>query len=1029
MIAFQQSSHSARRFRRAGSARREGFALIVSLSVMAIVMMSVILLAGQLRVSLAGTSLETGRIRAQESARLAFAVALGELQLAAGPDQRVTARGEIYNWVTTPGNDVDAGRLDESNDPLGRRFWTGVWDSTNPMAPPRWLVSGQDPGLGSAADSRIIGPESVESHSQNYVHAPVVEFEGGSFAWWIGDEGVKATVREQVNEPATSLLEAIPQLQIAQRFGFEEWLEPDFIQSEHAEEIQKVLNVSDLPLALDDVGARLGSEFIHDLTTTSRGLLVDSATGALRENLLSPTSSDPNDPFLNGDLAAFVDRQSNFTLFDIGNFNGRVLTLDGVGNRLPSNWEAVYPSAAEGEYRAFHHLTPIITEFAIYFSVFQRDSEPALRFYIDVELYNPYSFPILLRDDNDPRAFTVLVDGLPELKISRFDSDGEYVDDSGGWVAMDSLRMFNNGARETGSWLTISTNPRSPYRGDPFLMPGETYRLEDPDPQVQPQGLLQSFARSPQDVAGNERILVEGRAPGGADEGRLNVRLVYGARNSRLPGDPSLFEVVNIPYEGNPAFFRFNYPRADGRPASGRGRPGPKKYISGAGYSSDVDVLDSYIFAFHFRLGDEPGSADLAEFLRFHDLRYPRIDYDETFTVIESDGTEAERNLSDIIHTAGGTPMIPTQVEDSISDVFPGPDLDLFSDRATRLQDAEPVNAGDRYADVRLYDVPLNGAVTVADYRHAHFVDQPPLLLTSPYGGDLNRSFDRFFIAKPDLANPNTLGNENPWLVAADPDLAESADLLGPNAAEFLHIDGAFNVNSTSINAWRAILSQSTRDREVWSHPINSSPPNRLLLDRYFARLPSGALQLTPGLTEDGIGDPSTTQGRREALRHGYRTLATSEGQDQLHQLAFLIVDRIKDRGRPFGTLAEFINSGILQEAIDEVGPQINDTSLEILEVSPLNENRTGYEPTALQQTDLVAHLAPLMAVRSDTFRIRVNANAVSEVDDEQISGASLEAIVQREIAPLADLSAGSNPALSVFGRRFKVLSFSWLKN
>jgi hypothetical protein len=243
-----------------------------------------------------------------------------------------------------------------------------------------------------------------------------------------------------------------------------------------------------------------------------------------------------------------------------------------------------------------------------------------------------------------------------------------------------------------------------------------------------------------------------------------------------------------------------------------------------------------------------------------------------------------------------------------------------------------------------------------------------------------------------------------------------------------LRIDGAFNINSTSVDAWRAILSQSTPEGGLWSLPLDSSRSRNLAFNRYFTRLPSGALQLTSGLNEDQISDASTREGRREALRHGYRTFAGgAEGANQLHQLAYHIVEQIKDFGRPFTSLAEFINSGVLEDAISEVGPAT--TNPAIPSVTPINQGREGYEPTFLRQTDLVANLAPLMAARSDTFKIRVKANSFSPQSGRPTSSATLEATVQRELTLPPDLDPETSPTLADYERGFRIVNLSWQEN
>ena len=126
---------------------------------------------------------------------LGLQVALGELQKAAGPDQRVTARAD---------------RLDAPD--VNRKYYTGVWDSRDGTFI-KWLSSAadasgiQDPdGLTEEADvnAASIAPERVVLHSaSNSFSSAGVDVEAdkvvinafGSYAYWIEDEGVKAKGR------------------------------------------------------------------------------------------------------------------------------------------------------------------------------------------------------------------------------------------------------------------------------------------------------------------------------------------------------------------------------------------------------------------------------------------------------------------------------------------------------------------------------------------------------------------------------------------------------------------------------------------------------------------------------------------------------------------------------------------------------------------------------------------------------------------------------------------------------------------
>jgi hypothetical protein len=74
--------------------------------------------------------------------------------------------------------------------------------------------------------------------------------------------------------------------------------------------------------------------------------------------------------------------------------------------------------------------------------------------------------------------------------------------------------------------------------------------------------------------------------------------------------------------------------------------------------------------------------------------------------------------------------------------------------------------------------------------------------------------------------------------------------------------------------------------------------------------------------------------------------------------------------------------------------------------------------PRRLKAADFIVAIAPMLRVRSETFRIRAYGDAVDPLDSEiPIAVAYCEALVQRT----------AEPAASGAGRRFKILFFRWL--
>jgi Tfp pilus assembly protein PilX len=72
-----------------------GFVLVVTVSLMILLTVVAIGLLGLSSIALRTGSRELARVEAQTNARLALALAIGELQTQLGPDQRVSASGAI----------------------------------------------------------------------------------------------------------------------------------------------------------------------------------------------------------------------------------------------------------------------------------------------------------------------------------------------------------------------------------------------------------------------------------------------------------------------------------------------------------------------------------------------------------------------------------------------------------------------------------------------------------------------------------------------------------------------------------------------------------------------------------------------------------------------------------------------------------------------------------------------------------------------------------------------------------------------
>jgi len=267
--------------------------------------------------------------------------------------------------------------------------------------------------------------------------------------------------------------------------------------------------------------------------------------------------------------------------------------------------------------------------------------------------------------------------------------------------------------------------------------------------------------------------------------------------------------------------------------------------------------------------------------------------------------------------------------------------------------------------------------------------------------------------------------------------------------AAHLAVGGPFNLNSTSIDAWRAVLA-ALRDREVtaWKNRATPNPDATP-----FARM---------GLPLAGPKDTSDNVNVLGQIRWaGYRSLSDA----QIESLAKAIVTESQKRGiedqAPPLTLAEFVNrrpgsatglhslAGILQTAIDKSGVNtanhaMDSKSIKIADIPAARktgaltpEAMNGFTgegaPSILTQGDLLGALAPIATVRGDTFKIRAYGEASSSTGSV-LASAWCEAVVQRvpdfvdpADAPETPDASLTRPMNRSFGRQFRIVSFRWL--
>ncbi|MFC7338546.1 hypothetical protein ACFQY0_15225 [Haloferula chungangensis] len=324
-------------------------------------------------------------------------------------------------------------------------------------------------------------------------------------------------------------------------------------------------------------------------------------------------------------------------------------------------------------------------------------------------------------------------------------------------------------------------------------------------------------------------------------------------------------------------------------------------------------------------------------------------------------------------------------------------------------------------------------------------------------GGRFNAS------ASTDVLAQNFLDGEalsDPRLAPYNPDGRPSSEFVSElineddayaKVAAWQVVNGAFNINSTSVTAWKAMLgsirdanalyNQLDKDGEsvgLADLPATNSSDNEARISRF--RLPVSESEV------DGA-DPI------DAYWLGPREYSDAE----LERLAENIVEQVRERG-PFLSLAEFVNRrlgtdetaqrGALQQAIDDADlnrdfANLANAGFEITQnkvsdyryANPEAGTGPSYQgaPGYLSQADLMSVLGNAATPRSDTFTIRGYGEA-RDASDKILATATCEATVQRvpEYVDSRDEAYVQPENLTsemnkTFGRRFQITSFRWL--
>jgi Tfp pilus assembly protein PilX len=194
--------------------RESGFALAVTLMLLALLVLAVYALSTLVRIDRQVSATAADRAQARQNALLGLAVGLSDLQRYAGADTRITGMAGITGL-----EGGSAGTM---------RQWCGVWNPDGSLV--AWLVSGARPGASPALAGEAIeliaegsvGAGAVDSEHVVAGKVPIIVPETaatpggattiGSYAYLVIDEGVKISAYAPGAErpPAAAVVPALP---------------------------------------------------------------------------------------------------------------------------------------------------------------------------------------------------------------------------------------------------------------------------------------------------------------------------------------------------------------------------------------------------------------------------------------------------------------------------------------------------------------------------------------------------------------------------------------------------------------------------------------------------------------------------------------------------------------------------------------------------------------------------------------------------------------------------------------------------
>jgi len=794
--------------------------------------------------------------------------------------------------------------------------------------------SGMDPaGVAWTARKVRVGTGSDETWEIHSLSGGFRDDRGASLAWSVEDLSCRADIAAPILARERSGV-------IARKPRMRQRLASGATQPDTTAGVLAAASVGDVAALRPRPGLAAAP-----ITAGTRSLLVNPETGVWRDNL------------------SCVDVLATRLGLPLAE---RLLTPDTDLREQPAR--GLEPmEVGTGQARLRH--APVVTDLALSLGVFnaRSDGRHRVRLHAQMTLWNPSALPMLT--PSDKRLFLAEIEGAPEVTVTNLDSGASFST----WLDRCPPGVFwsyTQGARERGLWWWVEVLDGARHgmlRSG--VLPGEVYTLLMPDPSAQPYGLARVMGSgtwrydagehppgwvrpSPEVFLPTDRIVVAVRfvTPGTTLRLHPYIGPLSATTEAADYGSPALLTLAHVPWvDGRLELTGEEYSRVD----SNGYVVGERRFCWRASLlaRSDADV---------YRLaGSDSAMGSL-------------VDLDDP----------AQRSL----WWVSGDPV--SEAREPVGDFAAAHDGVLRDERANR-HDALVDGA---FADWRFRDVPVDPPLDVASLRLLHGMP------ASVWMADL----DRAFFACPETSADGPI-SENPrlapWRRAPDADaiLVQREAAHGPDAACWLALEGGFNVNTSDASAWAAFLGS---DPLRWVADTGGpAAPGRIESPVGCFSQPTGAMLAKFASAELGDMDDAALgsagfAARQLAMR---RQSVRAPSAEKLSRFCEQLVSEIRREPRPFVGLRAFLESGVVERAMDS---------------ARLNEGIEAGSPLALDAATMFgAHLA-LMVARGDTFAV---------VGEARVAGARmrLELTIQRVPDPAA---------MRQLGRRFVVTKARWLE-